>query len=53
MIYCIIYFILIFAIGEILLNFTFFPYLKKYFEIESKSGGESEKSFLGIQCVNI
>jgi hypothetical protein len=45
MIYCIIYFILIFAIGEILLNFTFFPYLKKYFDIESKSDGESEKSF--------
>jgi hypothetical protein len=48
MIYCILYFILIFAIGETLLNFTFFPYLKKYFDIESKSGGESEKSFLGI-----
>lgn len=46
--YTILYFILIFSLGELILNITFFRYLKKYFKIESISVEESDKNFLGI-----
>lgn len=46
--YTILYFILIFSLGELILNITFFRYLKKYFKIESNSVEESGKKFLSI-----
>ena len=43
-----IFFCLIFIIGEITLNLTFFRYLKKYFEVE-KLSENGEKKFLGTE----
>jgi hypothetical protein len=39
-------FAVIFVVGEILLNTTFFPYLKKYFEVNKVSGDKSNTKFL-------
>jgi hypothetical protein len=42
------YFILIFVIGEIIINITFFNYLKKYFKVNQNSGEELSVKFLGL-----
>jgi hypothetical protein len=44
-----LYFILIFLVGEILFNITFFQYLKEYFDVEKTSENESENKFLGFK----
>jgi hypothetical protein len=43
-----LYFILIFIIGEILLNLTFFKYLKKYFNVEKIATDDTINKFLGF-----
>ena len=47
----ILFFLLIFILGEVLLNFTFFRYLKSYFkfrESEANKENETSKRFLGL-----
>ena len=46
--YSYFYFFLIFVIGEIIINITFFNYLKKYFKINQNSGEELSGKFLGL-----
>jgi hypothetical protein len=46
--YSYFYFILIFVIGEIIINITFFNYLKKYFKVNQNSGEELSVKFLGL-----
>lgn len=51
MIIHILIFLAIFVLGEILLNFTFFPYLKSYFnfkESDANKENETSKPFLGL-----
>lgn len=47
--YSYIYFILILLVGELLMNLTFFKYLKKYFNVEKTLGDESVNKFLGFE----
>ena len=47
--YSYLYFVLIFLIGEIVINLTFFNYLKKYFKVGKKSEEESVSNFLGFE----
>lgn len=47
--YSYLYFVLIFLVGEILMNITFFKYLKEYFKVEKISGDESLSKFLGFE----
>lgn len=47
--YSYLYFVLIFLVGEILMNTTFFKYLKKYFNGEKTSREESVNKFLGFE----
>ena len=42
------YFVLIFVIGEIIINITFFNYLKKYFKVNQNSEEEISDKFLGL-----
>ncbi|MDR6759905.1 hypothetical protein J2Y38_000084 [Flavobacterium sp. 2755] len=44
----IIFFCLIFLIGEVIINKSFFPYLISYFNTGEISGDEASKKFLGI-----
>jgi hypothetical protein len=44
-----IVFFVIFIIGELLINTTFFPYLKRYFEDKNKSGDNSDKKIFNIE----
>ncbi len=51
MIIHILIFLSIFILGEVLLNFTFFPYLKRYFnfkESDANKENETSKPFLGL-----
>jgi len=42
-------FVLIFIIGEIIANLTFFNYLKIYFKVDKPSSGEvADNNFLGF-----
>jgi hypothetical protein len=44
-----LYFVLIFFIGEIIVNLTFFNYLKNYFKVDQTiSENESAEKFLGF-----
>lgn len=44
-----LYFVLIFIVGELLMNKTFFRYLKSYFKVDISSGNQSVKKFLGFE----
>ena len=47
----ILFFLIIFILGEVLLNFTFFRYLKSYFkfkESDANKENETSKPFLGL-----
>lgn len=51
MIIQVLVFTLIFIAGEFLLNYTFFPYLKKYFQFREEDANkenETSKPFLGL-----
>jgi hypothetical protein len=43
-----LYFILIFIIGEMVMNLTFFRYLKKYFAVEKNDVDDTTNKFLGF-----
>ena len=47
--YSYLYFVLIFLIGEILMNLTFFQYMKKYFKVEKTLGDELVSKFLRFE----
>lgn len=44
-----LYFTLIFLLGELLVNTTFFPYLKSYFKDKNSTEDQPEQKFLLIE----